>query len=478
MPRILRCALPQDEGRRPRTHERSRRRTRVESYRDSETDSERHTNERRYTKGNKYHKLNDPLAVRLSGASDAVHVDTSYKPLMFHWMDGCQEKFDYLRSFSSRTLVSAKKDNVGKLRSLRDITLQIAVDHCTSLTANVLTQAPFHPVGLHIWQEVVRQGKDSLRVYKAFLESFPCEMSECAVKLKQQNNESQLVRRLNLSTGLPDDLAYHIGNCMNWLVFVDIYELTSAKVTRHGLLSLLHLPALVGLKFAVRTTRTSDDVSKYAPILDDGMLKAYASAMKHDGRWRLLRVLVITAGDGRCVPQGITKEGMSAIMGVKGCLRYVECHKDLMPMPFRDGQLECGRLIGAKDGRADGGWMSLRAWPVNSPAALHWKCLKIVKIVHDEISEFDHKTVLDISIARPDTWYQNLKSKVGINENICRDFIINGYILSTDDRTIPSSKRLGAINKEVEMTKRRKGIVPKRRTNSQSLEQMMADFLR
>ncbi|KAK9323269.1 hypothetical protein V1517DRAFT_345452 [Lipomyces orientalis] len=477
MPRILRYALPQDQGGIPRTDVRSRQRRRAQPYRDSETDTG-DKNERRYNKGNKYYNGNDPLAVRLSEATDALHVDTSYKPLMFHWMDACQEKFDYLTSFNSRALVSVKKDNVGKLRSLREITLQITVDHCTSLTAEVLTQTPFLPVGLQIWQEVVRQGKDSLRVYKVFLERFPREMSQHAAKLTMPNNESQLVRHLNLSTGIPDDLAYHIGNCMDWLVFVDIYEVASAKLARDGLLSLLHVRALVGLKFAVNTPRTSDDSVKNAPILDDGMLKAYASAMKHDGRWRLLRVLVITAGDGRCVPRGITKEGMNAIMGVKGCLRYVECHKDLMPMPFRDGQLVRGRLTGAKDGRADGGWMSLRAWPVNSPAALHWKCLKIMKIVQDEISEFEHKPVLDISIARPHTWYKNLKSKEAAKENNCPDFIINGYILSTDDRTIPSSKRQGAINKEVEMTKRRKGIVPKRRTNSQSLDQMMADFLR
>ncbi|KAK9315443.1 hypothetical protein V1522DRAFT_227923 [Lipomyces starkeyi] len=459
----------------------ARRRPRTPSYRDSETVSHREANEQRYSKAKPYwksqcYKEKDPLAIRLSGSSDALHVDTSYKPLKFHWMDVCQEKFDFANEYNSLLSLSAKADNGGKLRSLREITLPIVVDHCTSLTADVLQQVHFLPVGQLILEEIVRQGKDSLRVYRTFVERFPSEMSEYNSKQANRNKGHQAVRRLKLSPGLPHDFADHIGGCMNWLVYVDIYDVTSATVTRDGLLSLLHIPALVGLKFGVRTRQLRFGTAKDAPILDDRMLKTYASAMKLDGRWQWLRALIIICGDGNRELRGVTQEGMNAIMGVRGRLRYVECHQDLIPVSFRKGRLVRGKLVGEDDGRPGGGWMSLRAWPVNYPAALHWKCMKIAKIVHDQISELDHKTILDVSIATPPRWYKTLEENEGAKENDGHDFIINGYVLSCDDRSGRSGKRLGEINNEVEMNKRRRGIVPKRRTNTQSVDQLMATF--
>ncbi|KAK9372311.1 uncharacterized protein V1513DRAFT_452704 [Lipomyces chichibuensis] len=454
-----------------------RRWPRTASYRDSETVSDREANKQRCSKANPYRKSQyfkekDPLAIRLSESSDALHVDTSYKPLKFHWMDICQEKY-CTTEYNSLLSQSAKTDNGGKLRSLREITLRIAVDHCTSLTANVLLRVHFLPIGQLIWEEIVRQGKDSLRVYKTFVERFPSEMSEYNSKQANRNKGYQAVRRLKLTHRLPHDFADHIGGCMNWLVYVDIYDVTSATVTRAGLLSLLHIPALVGLKFGVRTRQLRVGTANDAPILDDRMLKTYASAMKLDGRWQWLRALIITCGDGNGALPGVTQEGMNAIMGAKGRLRYVECHKDLMPVSFRKGQLVRGKLVGEDDGRPCGGWMSLRAWPVNYPAALHWKCMKIAKIVHGQTSELDQKSILDISIASPARRYKNLEENEGANY-----FIIDGYVLSCDDRSGLSEKRLGAINNEVDKNKRRRGIVPKCKTNTPSLDQMMANFLR
>ncbi|KAK9431497.1 hypothetical protein V1505DRAFT_420737 [Lipomyces doorenjongii] len=460
------------------------RRPRTRSYRDSKTVGDREANEQRYSKAKShwksqhYYKEKDPLAVRLAGSSDALHVDTSYKPLKFHWMDVCEETFDCATDYNSQLFLSAKTDNGGKLRSLREITLQIAVDHCAALTADVLLRVHFLPVGQVIWEEIVRQGKDSLRVYRTFVERFPREMSEYSSKPANRSKGYQAVRRLKLSPGLPHDFADHIGGCMNWLVYVDIYDVTSVTVTRDGLLSLLHIPALVGLKFGVRTTQLRVGTATDTPILDDRILKTYASAMKLDGRWQWLRALIIISRDVNGELRGVTQEGMNAIMGVKGRLRYVECHQDLMPVSFRKGQLVRGKLVGEDDARPGGGWMSLRAWPVNYPAALHWKCMKIAKIVNDQVSELDHKTILDVSIARPARWYKTLEENEGAKENDGHHFIIDGYVLSCDDRSGHSGKRLGEINNEVEMNKRRRGIVPKRRTNTESLDQMMATLLR
>ncbi|KAK9236304.1 hypothetical protein V1525DRAFT_433866 [Lipomyces kononenkoae] len=420
-----------------------------------------------------YSKDKDPLAIRLASNSDATLVDVSYKPPQFHWMDVCQEKFDILKERRCKPSLSAstRKCTDGNLRSLREITLQIVVDYYTSLTPDILRPISFFPVGQLIWKEIVRQGKDSLRVYSTFVERFPREMSQYEGEQVKRKKVYQAVRRLKLGAGMPHDFVDQIGACMNWLVYVDIYDVASATTTRNGLISLLHIPTLVGLKFGVRKKHERFGSDSDVLTLDDSMLKIYASAMKHDGRWPWLRTLIMLGADGNVLP-GVTQEGMNAIMGVKGRLRYVECHQDLMPVPFRQGRLEGGKLVGESDGRPDGGWMSLRAWPNNSVAALHWKCLKIAKIVHDQISELDQKPMLDVSIATPTRMYQNM------NQNsFDRDFIIDGYVLSFDDRSEHSGKRPGAINNEQKATKRRRGIVPKCRTSPQSLDQMMASFL-
>ncbi|KAK9367354.1 hypothetical protein V1509DRAFT_182678 [Lipomyces kononenkoae] len=435
-------------------------------------------NRRRKSKASTYREVDyfkdrDPMAIRLSSNSDGAHVDSSYKPPQFNWMDVCREKFEFLKQHECKPTLSlsARTRVDGNLRSLREITLQIVVDYYTSLTPDILQPIGFFPFGQLIWKEIVRQGRDSLRVYRTFVERFPREMSEFEGEQVKRKNFNQAIRRLKLSYGMPNDFADQIGACMNWLVFVDINDVTSATITRNGLISLVHIPTLVGLKFGDRKKHEIFVAEKDVPVLDDSILKIYASAMKHDARWPWLRTLIIIGADGNLL-RGVTQEGMNAIMGVKGRLRYVECHQDIMPVPFRKGRLEGGKLVGEIDSRPDGGWMSLRAWPVNTTAALHWKCFKIANIVHGQISQLDQKPLLDVSIATPTRTYQNTKL-----DSCDEDFIIDGYVLSHDDRSGHSGTRLGAITNEQETTKRRRGIVPKCRTSHQSLDQMMATFL-
>ncbi|KAK7208336.1 hypothetical protein BZA70DRAFT_309066 [Myxozyma melibiosi] len=446
---------------------------------DSEEDSDRDGSDRGHFSGGDYDdnrleprrwREDDPskLHAETHGATrdiDISRIDNKLK----NFMDFSVSQFQTKSKTRGRPKIYKKG-----IPRLRDIAFNAVATHSTSLTPALLQCVGFEPLGHLLFDTLLKSQRISLRLYKTFVDVYSAELANRGAAYKRRLSgkaDQKAYNRYNRQfhwNSIPGNLTKELEGSLKWLVYLELSD-TAANASE-SLLSIVHIPMLAALQLTVRP-RTATKSSPWS-VLNDRMLKSFATSMELDNKWQFLRVLIIDViGGGGQSPRAITRDGLRSILSVPNRIRYLECAKSCIPVVVcREPVIPQDPAQFSSKAGAPLGWTRIKTFRTEDPktCSLPLKYNRVLQIIDEKSLQLPD---LSLCFAEEESAHSKSADEIlGSKDSQDSHYILDGIILRRDNRM---QKQQTTPQPELERRKResiiRKGVTVRHRVDMNSL---------